>query len=90
MQAYLVAFVISNSGMVSNAATKQPDELLQSVYGQPDRIAQGDAAVALVMGQRIMKVLEQHLGMKYSLPKMDQIAVPNFYWNAMENFGLVT
>jgi aminopeptidase N len=90
MQAYLVAFVISDFISISNAATKQPNELLQSVFGQPGAISTGEGDFALDAGIKIMHKMEDYFGFPYTLPKMDQIALPDFSAGAMENWGLVT
>lgn len=37
-----------------------------------------------------MAVLEEYLGIKYLLPKMDLLAIPDFHAGAMENWGINT
>ncbi|XP_022215268.2 aminopeptidase N-like [Drosophila obscura] len=42
-----------------------------------------------VVGFKVLQILEKLFGINYALPKMDQMAVPN-YTGAMEHWGLVT
>nr|AIJ50263.3 aminopeptidase N1 [Anopheles stephensi] len=51
-----------------------------------------DFLYRLEAGVKILKVLDEHLGIPYStyMPTLNQIAVPDFAAGAMENWGLVT
>jgi aminopeptidase N len=73
MQTYLVAFLVSDFISISNEDTKQPDELLQKVYGQPRAILNGEADFALEAGIKIMHKMEEYFGFPYTFPKMDQV-----------------
>ncbi|XP_055525034.1 aminopeptidase N-like [Wyeomyia smithii] len=84
MQTYLLAFVVSDFAKVSDPANNQ------SVYAIPTAIANGDLNFALEAGVRVIQSLENLVGVNYSLPKLDQIAIPDFAAGAMENWGLVT
>ena len=84
MQTYIVAFLISNFDSIgNNNATPQ------RVYAKSESIALGDADFALDIGERTLVQIEKDLNMMtFSLPKLDQIAIPDFQWAAMEKWGV--
>ena len=86
MSTYLLAFVIGhfNKTTMTNkhgvevstyAALNQPESMLEF----PNQIA-ADA----------LDLYDDLFGVSYPLPKMDQVAIPDFEAGAMENWGLVT
>lgn len=86
MQPYLLAFIISDYTYVSN---NDPD-VPQRIFAVPQRIDRGDGNFAVQVVGPILRKLEEYLGVKYPLPKMDHAAITDFIWGAMENFGLIT
>lgn len=82
VQTYLVAFIISDFGFIENSS----EVINQRVFAKKQSIENGDAALALEAGIEILKKFEEHLGVNYDLPKMDQVAVPDFDAGAMENW----
>ncbi len=47
-------------------------------------------AYALDLGKRLLKEYDEYFGIKYPLPKLDLIAIPDFAAGAMENWGAIT
>lgn len=85
VQTYLIAFVISDFDFIENE-----DVMRQRVFAKPQSIIDGEAVLALDAGKKLLDEFQRHLGVPYILPKMDQIAIPDFDAGAMENWGLVT
>ncbi|KAK5649364.1 hypothetical protein RI129_000393 [Pyrocoelia pectoralis] len=49
-----------------------------------------DANYALHFSPNILNYLQTYFGVKFPLPKIDLVAMPELYQNAMENWGLIT
>lgn len=82
---YLIAYVVSdflnrNNG---NAAA-----FPHATYARPNAIH--GAAFSVEAGEKILKAFDDYLTIPFALPKMDQVAIPDFAAGAMENWGLVT
>ncbi|GBP46446.1 Aminopeptidase N [Eumeta japonica] len=80
MSTYLVAFAVTDFGRSAdgNFAVWARREALPS------------AAYALEIGPKILRFLEDYYKIKFPLPKIDMIALPDFKAGAMENWGLLT
>jgi aminopeptidase N len=59
-----------------------------SVVTLPNQTQYGDFGVNF--GQKALDYCEQYFKIPYPLPKMDLIAVPDFAFGAMENWGAIT
>lgn len=86
VQSYLLAFIVSNFVFVQDTSGHVPHR----IYAKPASIYNGDANMALGSSVHILNAYERYLGIPFTLPKMDQAALPNFAAGAMENWGLVT
>lgn len=80
MSTYLVAFVVSDFAKKSDGNF--------SVWARRDAIDTAD--YALEVGPKILRYFENFYKIKYPLPKIDMIALPDFSAGAMENWGLMT
>ncbi|ETN64843.1 protease m1 zinc metalloprotease [Anopheles darlingi] len=80
MSVYLLAFMVSDFPYI--------EEGQQRVYARPTSINQ--TQYALEAGLRILAALDEYTGIPYSdyMPKIDQVALPDFDAGAMENWGL--
>ncbi|KAG5830627.1 hypothetical protein ANANG_G00312680 [Anguilla anguilla] len=58
------------------------------LYARPDAIERGSGDYALHITKRLLKFYEDYFKVKYSLPKLDLLAVPKHPYAAMENWGL--
>lgn len=80
MSTYLVAFTVTDFKNMSHNNF--------SVWARSEAIAA--AAFALEIGPKVLKFLEEYYKIKFPLPKIDMIALPDFKNGAMENWGLLT
>lgn len=64
------------------------DDVLFKIWARRDAIDQVD--YAKYIGPKVLKFYENYFDVKFPLPKMDMIAIPDFSAGAMENWGLVT
>jgi aminopeptidase N len=87
MASYLLAFIVSDLEHISNADTKLAGETLHRIWVRPDSLSK--AKYALENSEKALKALENFVGVKYELSKVDSAGVPNKS-GAMENWGMVT
>jgi aminopeptidase 2 len=85
MSTYLVAFIVGELKVHENNDFRIPVR----VYCTPDKdIAHGKFSADLAA--KTLAFYEKEFNSPFPLPKMDQVAIPDFSAGAMENWGLVT
>ncbi|KAK5991684.1 YscII [Cladobotryum mycophilum] len=85
MSTYLVAFVVGELDYVECLDFRIPVR----VYAPPGiNIEHGHFSAKLAA--KTLAFYEKAFGVDFPLPKMDQVAIPDFAQGAMENWGLVT
>lgn len=82
---YLIAFTVSDFEFLSN---ENDGAVPHRVIARPNAIHLTE--FALQIGVDMLDILSDFVGIPYSLPKMDQAAIPDFAAGAMENWGIVT
>lgn len=82
IQSYLIAFIVSDFTFVQDTTGRIP----QRIFAKPKSIADGHGQYALDVSRDILEGFEQYLNTSFSLPKMDQAAMPDFAAGAMENW----
>ncbi|EDX14831.1 aminopeptidase Ey [Drosophila simulans] len=85
MSTYLVAYSVND---FSHKPSTLPNGTLFRTWARPNAIDQ--CGYAAEFGPKVLNYYEEFFGIKFPLPKVDQIAVPDFNIGAMENWGLVT
>jgi len=83
MQTYLVAFTVSDYIYEEDTSVVPP----QRVYAKPQSIHNNEAELALRVSPEIMLTCEEHFGINYTFPKMDQIAITDFSAGAVRFFN---
>ncbi|KAJ8269292.1 hypothetical protein COCON_G00118990 [Conger conger] len=58
------------------------------LYARPNAIERGSGDYALNITKKLLQFYEDYFKVKYSLPKLDLLAVPKHPYAAMENWGL--
>ncbi|XP_056308223.1 aminopeptidase N [Danio aesculapii] len=84
MSSYLLALVVSDYTNVTSA-----DGTLIRIWARKKAIEDSHGDYALNITGPILKFFENYYNVPYPLSKSDQIALPDFYFGAMENWGLV-
>ncbi|KAL1866911.1 hypothetical protein VTK73DRAFT_4458 [Phialemonium thermophilum] len=85
MSTYLVAFVVGELNYVETNEFRVPVR----VYAPPGQNIE-HGRFSLNLAAKTLAFYEKVFGIEFPLPKMDQIAIPDFAQGAMENWGLVT
>ncbi|XP_034083036.1 aminopeptidase Ey [Gymnodraco acuticeps] len=86
MSTYLLAIVISDYTHISAA---QGHTLIR-IWARRDAMEQGQGSYALNVTRPVLDFFQSYFNISYPLSKSDQIALPDFFFGAMENWGLVT
>jgi aminopeptidase N len=84
MSTYLVAFLVGDFKCLSG----QSDGVPIRACATPDKVQ--FAQFALTGAEFFLHYYDVYFGIKYPMPKLDMIAVPDFEAGAMENFGVIT
>jgi aminopeptidase N len=91
MSTYLVAFIISDlhslNATVMNLSTSKTN-IRFTVWSRAFALHQ--TSYAAEIGPRILHYLETYFNIPFPLPKQDMVALPDFGFSAMENWGLIT
>jgi aminopeptidase N len=82
MSTYLVAFI------VADFEARHSETGNVSVWTRKDALDQ--SAYSLEIGPLILHYFENYFQIKFPLPKIDMVALPDFAAGAMENWGLIT
>lgn len=73
---YLIAFIVSDFQFTSNK--NNTSAFPHRVYAQPAEV--GNTGQGLKDGERVLGAIENYLKVKFSLQKMDQVAVPGKFY----------
>uniref|UniRef100_U5EU86 Aminopeptidase n=1 Tax=Corethrella appendiculata TaxID=1370023 RepID=U5EU86_9DIPT len=87
MSTYLVAYTI-NDFEYKEAEIESSEDVVFRIWARRDAINQTDYAT--IVGPNVTKFYEDYFDIKFPLPKIDMIAIPDFSAGAMENWGLIT
>ncbi|KAK6961922.1 aminopeptidase N, partial [Biomphalaria glabrata] len=85
MSAYLVAFVVSD---FSHLQRTLRNGVLFRTWSRPEVIATTE--FSLDIGTKMFLYFEEFFDVKYPMPKLDMIPIPDFPGGGMENWGLIT
>ena len=84
MSSYLVAFLVGDFKCTEGKSDGVPIR----VCSTPDKV--GMTKFALESAKYVLHYYDTYFGIKYPMPKLDMIALPDFEAGAMENFGCIT
>ena len=85
MSTYLVAFIVGELEYIETKAFRVPIRVYAPVGTNMEH-----GRFALDLSVQTLEFYEKAFGIDYPLPKMDNVAIPDFAQGAMENWGLVT
>ncbi|XP_030641461.1 thyrotropin-releasing hormone-degrading ectoenzyme-like [Chanos chanos] len=85
MSTYYLAWAVCNFTYIE---TLTDSGVVIRLYARPNAIESGSGDYALQITKRLLQFYEDYFKVKYSLPKLDLLAVPKHPYAAMENWGL--
>ncbi len=84
MSTYLVAFLVGDFQCTKGESDGVPIRACAT----PDKVALTPYAVKAA--EFVLHYYDTYFGIKYPMPKLDMVAIPDFEAGAMENFGCIT
>ena len=84
MSTYLVAFLVGDFKCTAGKSDGVPIRACST----PDKVELTRFAVE--SAQYVLHYYDNYFGIKYPMPKLDMVALPDFEAGAMENFGCIT
>ena len=84
MPTYLVAVAVGKFDVLEGRAAGVPLRMLTA----PGKSEQ--ARYALEVSRQVVPFYTRYFGQPYTLPRLDQLAVPSTRWGAMEDWGLIS
>ena len=84
MSSYLVAFLVGDFKCVSSSSDGVPIRACAT----PDKVEL--ARFAVDSAKYVLHYYNTYFGIRYPMPKLDMVALPDFEAGAMENFGCIT
>ncbi|CAG8534031.1 1215_t:CDS:10 [Funneliformis caledonium] len=91
MSTYLVAFIVGDLGYIQAYTPGGRDDgepISIRVYAPKGNEQYGE--FALGVATQVLEYFIEVFGIPYPLPKCDMVAIPDFGFGAMENWGLIT
>lgn len=76
---YLVAFAVTDINYIARERFR--------IWAHRDSIESAD--YALSVAPEILQIFEEYLDVRYDLPKIDLITIPDYFVGAMESWGLI-
>lgn len=84
---YVLAYTISDFEFESNENSGVTGSIPLRTYARSN--AMHGASYSVEVGEKLLMAYDNYFGIKFALPKMDQVAVADFPFSAMENWGMV-
>lgn len=89
MSTYLIGFLVSNLAKANvTRVVNIPDLPIINMWTRPEVTTM--TQTVYTMTTRMLNFLEHYFNIKFPLPKIDMVAIPDFGFSAMENYGLIT
>ncbi|XP_017785900.1 PREDICTED: glutamyl aminopeptidase-like isoform X2 [Nicrophorus vespilloides] len=88
MSTYLACFIVSDFKSTNDEIMSSHGNIPFRVFATPAQLEKTN--YARVTGKKIMEFYLDYFNIKYPLPKLDMVAIPDFVSGAMEHWGLVT
>ncbi len=85
MSTYLLAFIVGDFDFIEG---KSKNNVSIKVYATKGKINQSKFALEVAI--KTLDFFEEYFDIKYPLPTLDMIAIPDFSSGAMENWGAIT